>query len=326
MHNALETTSTPYSIANPMPGAVVVEQEDDGDGTNLLAVAWRSRWLILLFTILGGAGGWAYLQRVVPRYTSTARVYVEQSIPRLLTRDTSANVFSSKYLNTQSELIRSAPVLAAAVEAPGNSALETFRQVDNPVALLMKELNVRVGDRDDLLYLSIELPNRVDAAQIVNSVVDAYITTYSERRKSSSVDVLEILRKEKFRSDQDLEQRRKDLEQFRAEHVALAVQTSDDNVVTELFTALSSELNQAQIDLIEAKARYNRAAKMLENPDQLPYLTTMAKSAQGSRQADTLESQIQQVEQTLIAKQTRILQNDLDILQQCVKSHLQNAQ
>lgn len=292
-------------MANSSPGAMIVDQDEEGDGTNLLAVAWRSRWLILLFTILGGAGGWAYLQRVVPRYTSTARVYVEQSIPRLLNIDASANGFSSKYLYTQAELIRSAPVLAAAVEAPGNDSLETLRQVDNPVALLIKELKVSVGDRDDLLYLSIELPNRIDAAQIVNSVVDAYITTYSERRKSSSVDVLEILRKEKYRSDQDLEQRRKDLEQFRADHVALAVQTSDDNVVTELFSALSRELNQAQIDLIEAKARYNRAAGMLENPDQLPYLTTMAESEHNGRQGANLEDQIQSVEQALIAQKAK---------------------
>lgn len=291
----------PASARPPM----VVDQDDEDGGVNLLAVAWRSRWSILLCTILGGLGAWAYLQRVTPLYTSTARVYVEQNTPRLLSRDNSMTGFSTKYLYTQAELIRSAPVLTAAVEAPENASLETFREIDNPVGLLLEKLAVEVGERDDLLYLSIELPNPVDAAQIVNSVVDAYITQYSKDRTTNVVEVLDILRKEKLRSDRELDERRKALEDYRSEHVALAVQSAETNVVTELYSALSDKLNNAQIMLIEAKTRYQRAKRMFENPDQLAHLRSLAQANGQDQRAANLEARIQSVEQSLLSEQSR---------------------
>ncbi len=285
---------------------MVVDQDEDGSGVNLLAVGWRSRWSILLCTILGGLAAWGFLQRVTPLYKSVARVYVEQHVPRLLSQEASGAAFTSKYLYTQAELIRSAPVLTSAVESPDCVSLETFREVDSPVGLLLEELKVLVGERDELLYISIELPNAVEAGLIVNAVVDAYITHYSADRSETVKDVLEILRKEKVRVDRELEERRAERDKFRADHVALAVQTDkNNNVVTELFSALSEKLNSAQITLIEAKTRYQRAKRMLESPDQLPYLRTLAYAKSNDRRSGDLELRIQQTEQALLAEQSR---------------------
>lgn len=285
---------------------MVVDQEEEEGGVNLLGVAWRSRWSILLCMILGGFAAWGYLQRVTPLYTSTARVYVEKHVPRLLSQDSGMGGFSSKYLYTQAELIRSAPVLESAVNSPDCASLETFRQVDSPVALLLEKLEVEVGERDDLLYLSIELPNAVEAGRIVNAVVDAYITHYSADRSDTVKDVLEILRKEKLRADRELKQHREERDQFRADHVALAVQTDkNNNVVTELFTALSEQLNSAQIALIEAKTRYQRVKRMMESPDQLPYLRTLAYASGNDRRSGDLEVQIQNLELALLAERSR---------------------
>ncbi len=297
-----------YALAN-QPGSQVAyapsEQEGEASGSNLLAIAWRSRWLILLCTLLGCAAAWTYLQKVVPRYTSVARIYVEQSIPRLLASDPSVGGFSNNYLYTQAELIRSASVLAAAAEAPENASLGTFRSVDNPVALLRKKLRVFVGDRDDIISISIELENANDAAQIINSIVDAYITKYAERKRTSVIDVLTILRNEKQRRDEELEQRRLKLEKFRRSHLALAVQSGEDNVVTQLFSVLSSELNTTHIDLLEAKTRFKQASRMLENPDQLPFLVELALSGHNALRGAELESQVRQVEQNLIAQRSK---------------------
>lgn len=285
---------------------MTVDQDDEDGGVNILAVAWRSRWLIILATILGGLAAWGYLQQVVPRYTSLATVYVEQNTPHLLGSDPSLGGFSTKYLYTQAARVRSAKVLESAVEVLAESRLETFRDIDNPVAFLLMELEVQVGDMDDLLYLSIELPSRSDAAQIVNRVVDAYMEEYSEHKSSDVVGVLDILSEEKRRSDTELERRRKELDQFRKEHVNLAVQTSaSNNVITELFSALANELNSAQISLIEAKARYNRVERMLSNPDQASYLVAMANANQANSRGVEMESQIQRLEQSLTAERVK---------------------
>lgn len=85
-----------YAMVNPSGGPLSGDQEDEVGGVNLLAIAWRSRWLILLCALIGGMGAWAYLERVVPRYTSTARIYVQRSIPKLLTDSPAMGGFGSK--------------------------------------------------------------------------------------------------------------------------------------------------------------------------------------------------------------------------------------
>jgi succinoglycan biosynthesis transport protein ExoP len=294
--------------AGPMAApAMIIDQEDESGGVNILAIAWQSRWLILLFTLMGGVAAWGYLQQATPRYTSLSRIFVEQKLPSVLAGDSLGN-FSTKYLHTQAELISSPSVLNAAIEAPENAGIETFRNTDNPLGLLRQELDVTVGERDDIINIAIELENPTDAAQIVNSVVDAYITKYAEERRSDVVDVVNILRSEKQRSDEDLEERRQALEEFRRDHVTLAVQSKEGregNVVTELFAALSRELNTTQIELLEAKTRYARAQKMIENPDQLPFLMELARAAQAGTRGGDLDAQIQMTEQSLVTQQAK---------------------
>ncbi len=53
----------------------------------------------------------AYLQTRIPRYTSTSRIYVEQTGPRIL-EDQYQVRQSDSYLFTQAELIKSTPLLS----------------------------------------------------------------------------------------------------------------------------------------------------------------------------------------------------------------------
>ena len=43
----------------------------------LLTAAWRSRWVILLCTILALGAGVVYVELAVPIYTSTAKLYLD---------------------------------------------------------------------------------------------------------------------------------------------------------------------------------------------------------------------------------------------------------
>ena len=56
------------------------------------------------------------------------------------------------------------------------------------------------------------------------------------------------------------------LRDFRRQHPALAVTIESENVITQRFTSLAGELNQTEIKLLEAKARYTRAKNMYETP------------------------------------------------------------
>ncbi|MBA3480282.1 MAG: polysaccharide biosynthesis tyrosine autokinase [Pirellulales bacterium] len=301
MSSLVETD--PFAFDEPAHG-LRAAQPAHGREVNLLGLAWRSRWLLLLMILVGGGAAWTLLQRVTPRYTSVSRIYVERNLPRLLDAELQVGQ-SATYLYTQAELIRSSPVLAAAVDAAGNASLETFRDSDNPVGFLHEELSVSVGTQDDIINVALELPNSSDAAQLVNSVVDAYITKYAEQRRNSAAEVLTILRSEKERRDAELEERRQALDDFREQHQELAVQVHDGNVVSQRFSSLSQELNTTEIDLLQAKAIYNRAKKMYDTPQQRPFLLEMAGSEQQALRDIELERQVQELEQTLTAERSR---------------------
>jgi polysaccharide biosynthesis transport protein len=288
----------PYSLAVPHPGTLAIDQPDKQRETNLLHLAWRSRWLILFCMAIGAAASWLILKRVTPIYKSVSRIYVERTLPQALLAQAQIGQ-SATFLYTQAELVRSTPVLAAVAESPEYSKLESFRNVDNRVALLQRCITVTVGQQDDIINIWGELPSAEYAARLVNGVVDAYITKYAENRRSNSVDVLNILRNEKERRDAELEKCRKELAEFRKQHPALSIQVDKDNVVTHRFAQLSQELNQTEIALLEAKARYKRTKEQFDKPSERMNLLETASKQKATMRDTDLENLVQQVEQAL---------------------------
>src|SRR5262245_7494020 len=183
------------------------EQGSDRRESNLLHLAWQSRWLILLCMVIGAGCGWAILQKVTPLYTSVSRIYVERNLPQILSQQMQVGE-SASYLFTQAELIRSSNVLAEAAKSPQFAELERFRDVDNPVGFLKQCIRATVGNQDDIINVSAELPNGKDAGQIVNAVVDAYVTKYAEKRENDTAAVLTILQNERDKRETELKESR----------------------------------------------------------------------------------------------------------------------
>jgi succinoglycan biosynthesis transport protein ExoP len=288
----------------PAPLGPATERGERRRETNLLRLAWRSRWLVILFMLIGGGGGWAVLNRMTPLYTSVSRIYVERNVPQILTQQIQVGE-SPSYLYTQAELIRSSGVLAAASEAPQIAGLDTFKGMDNRIGFLKKYITVKVGTQDDIINVSAELPNASDAAQIVNAIVDAYVTKYAEKRRTDTVEVLKILRGEKERRDAELEQRRRELTDFRKKNSALAIQINNETVITHRFAALSQELNKTEIELLEANARYNRVKAMYDKPSERMFLLEAASENQRAMRDMDLENQVQLVERTLTTERAQ---------------------
>ncbi len=272
--------------------SLAAESMEGRSQTNLLALAWRARWLMVLTVLLGTGGAWLYLQRVVPRYTSESRIYIKRNLPRILSSDVQLGE-SSSFLFTQAELIRSTPVLLAVANAAENAQLETFRTAESSVGLLKKQLAVQVGQNDDIINVSIELPVAADAAQIVNSVVDAYVSKYAADRRSGTAEVLDILRKEKQRREAELEQRQTVLEEFRRQNPSLAVQVGRENVITKRFATLADALDRTELELINAKTKHNRTQQMYESPDLRPYLYELASNRQTAAEDIRIENRLQ---------------------------------
>ena len=278
-----------------MPPAVGLMPE------SLVQIIWRSRWIVLLATVVVLVAAFVYLAKATPIYTSTSRVYVEQSGPKIITEMEEGVMTQSKnYLYTQAELLKSTPIIAAVLEVPGVRQMKTFASVDNHIAYLKKTLDARVGKKDDIISVSFDSPYPAEAAQVVNEVVDAYITYHATRKRSTAGDVLKILQKEKVKRDEELAQKLKGMMDFKKENVALAFESRQGNIVIERLARLSSVLTEAQLATIESRFAYESTKEMVSDPAKLKqfmeaqrakgiYIATGSEKAQLKSKLDQLE-------------------------------------
>jgi succinoglycan biosynthesis transport protein ExoP len=237
---------------------------------SLIQIVWRNRWIILLTTIASLAIAFIYVLKATPIYSSTSRIYVEQSGPKILTEVEGVMTQSKNYLFTQAELLRSTPILSAALEKPGVKQMRIFHNVDNIIAFLKKKaLNIEVGRKDDIISISSDSPDPTEAAHLINAVVDSYITYQATRKRSTSAEILKILRSEKDKRSKDLADKLQAMMDFKKEHEALAFESRQGNLVIERLERLSAVLTEAQLSTIEAESNYETIREMISDPAKL---------------------------------------------------------
>ncbi|MFW6107310.1 MAG: GumC family protein [bacterium] len=272
-HNAEAEVEAPQAAFAPQPDALQ---------PSLLHVVWRRRWIVFLATAAALAIGFGYLSRATPQYTSTARVYVEKTGPKIITDTEGVMTQAFNYIYTQAELIKSTPILAAALEKPEVRKLKTLRQVTNPVGYLKGALAVDVGKKDEIISVSLECPYPEEGAAIVNAVVDAYVSFHAKRKRTTSGEVLKILQTEKAKRDEELREKLKAMLDFKQENVGLAYESENGNIIIERLARLSDALTGAQMEAIEAQAACQAAEALTDQPARLKHFLT-AQRAHGSR-------------------------------------------
>jgi succinoglycan biosynthesis transport protein ExoP len=237
---------------------------------DLFQIVWRSRWIVLLTIAVALGIGLAYITIATPIYTSTSRIYVQQSGPKVLTEAEGLMTQSKNYLYTQAELLKSTPILSSALEKTGIKELKIFHDVDNPIDYLKeKGLRVSVGKKDDIIDISSDSPDPVQAAQLVNAVVDSYRSYNASSKKSTSGEVLKILQKEKRDRDKELAEKLKAMMALKSENIALAFEDRNSNIILDRLDTLSAELTQAELQTVEVKSVYENYKSMMDDPAKL---------------------------------------------------------
>ncbi|MFC1792585.1 GumC family protein [Planctomycetota bacterium] len=237
---------------------------------DLVQIIWRSRWIVLLTTIIALGVGLIYITIATPLYTSTSRIYVQQSGPKILTEAEGVMTQPKNYLYTQAELLKSIPILSAALEKDDIRQLKIFHKVDNPVAYLKKKgLNATVGTKDDIIDISSDSPDPVEAAILVNAVVDSYKTYHATRKRSTAGEVLKILQKEKLDRDEELANKLKAMMALKSENIALAFENRNSNIILDRLDTLSAELTQSELQMVEAKSVYENFKSIMADPARL---------------------------------------------------------
>jgi succinoglycan biosynthesis transport protein ExoP len=191
----------------------------------------------------------------VPIYASTAKLYLDYEGIRISRSYEPGSVpQTDRYLYTQAELLQSRPILAVAVESLRPQSMRTLAGVDAPVAYLQRNVAVAVGKKDEIISVSFQSPYSLEAAEVVNHVVDAYMTSRSQHERKNSSQVLQILQSEMTRANNELQEKRNVLETYQATKMPLALGSDQSGVVTQRYLDFQGALTRAEIAAKEADA------------------------------------------------------------------------
>lgn len=233
----------------------------------LLEIVWRSRWILLISVVSCLGLAMAYLRGATPTYTSVARVYVEQTGPRIMSEmEAGVMTRSMNYLHTQAKLLTSTPILSAALKEDGMAEMMTLADVNDPIEYLSRTLKVTVGDRDDLISVAAGSPFPEEAAQLVNNAVDAYIAYHATTKRSTSAEVLKILRTEKAERGAELSEKLQKLTDFKKQNVAVSFDSGQGNLILNQIDRLSTALTEARLLTVRSESFRESVKTMVDDP------------------------------------------------------------
>ena len=121
-----------------------------------------------------------------------------------------------------------------------------FENVKKPMALLKRELNVDVGRKDGLITVSLSYKDHDEAAKVVDNVVESYKAFKSKQRRDMASGVLNLLEKDKDKTDTQLAAKLDEVLKFKQENNTFSFADDKNNYVIQRAKSLSSELDKAQ--------------------------------------------------------------------------------
>jgi polysaccharide biosynthesis transport protein len=267
MHNnthALQSGNSGYPPEAAYPTAVPAGFMGEGP----LEIIWQGRWWLVLCVILGVGGAYFIKQKITPQYTSSAYILVEKPESQVVGNTVQAvGSTSTKYLQTQANMITSRQIITTALRDPNLISLPTFED-QNDVSELVDSLTAFVDKKNDIVEVSATCPYPEDAAQMVNSVVLAYSAWHQANRQLGTADLLMQLNNQ-FESNRDelrLKRRERLLYEQRFPEV---VENSEGNLGVESLDSLKTQLVEARLDLIQSEAHFKRIQELVDEPETL---------------------------------------------------------
>ena len=235
---------------------------------SLLKMAWRGRWMVLICVVIALVAGFASIQTATPTYRSSSRLYPDYDYRRPVvdSYQPDAPPRIDRYLQTQAELIKSNQILSMVLELPEVRRMRTFADADVPIASLRDNLSVSLGRRDEIITVSFESPYPVEVAQIVNLVVESYMTSRADDVQANSAEVLEILQKELVRAAKELEEKRDAHTEYLKTGMPVSRGSAQGGGVLETYMGYQTALERAETQTIEIELFRKTVQELADDP------------------------------------------------------------
>jgi capsular exopolysaccharide synthesis family protein len=228
-----------------------------------LAPIWRRRSIIGYSVIAALLIGCLYLLFAPRRYTSFAEIYIVRE--QAIAGQAPDGAAWDEELNTQAQLMKSTPVLALALAEPGIRDTYTLNGVSDPVDYLQNNVSSEVERGREIVSISFESSNAVQAAEMVNAIAKSYLTYQTRIHHSNSGEILDLLEKQKARDEDEITNTNRQFAALRDMYGQTNFDGTANNPIIQQETALSNALTTARLEEVSAKAQYDQALGLVGN-------------------------------------------------------------
>lgn len=255
-------------------------REDEGQSIHLLdyVAIVRQRLpvaigVFLAVTVLTALYVWTRS----PRYTATSRLLIENRGVNLTSMQdafdpTRSNLAQRDLMQTQVQLLTTKPVMEDVLRLGFLANAPDFQEARDPAAYLAKMVKATPAPSGFVLDVSVEREDPVEAAQIVNAVVDAFLMESRNRRLGVSDEGIAELRKKSDALRLRLDEGTAALHAFMVSNRMVSFEDAQ-NIVVERLKGLNKTLMEAEPKRMQAEARYTAAQASMtagEVPESIP--------------------------------------------------------
>ncbi len=276
-------------------------------------VLWRYRWIITSCVCVSLCVGGFIAGRTPVVFESSSRLLFQQTIG-------SAPVPASPaYVQSQVDLLQSAPVLNNAAIALAKLHLKTFGSATDLYGLLTQSLKVTPGatiaatpnssaaSGDGTLAVFASSPVASDAAVIVNTVVNAYRNYQAAQPGNPNAALIISLNQKKDALSTELTRHLKALKDFQAQNSDVDFDSATD-LQKQKLSKLNEQLTEAEASVMTLNASYDSLLAQYGGPS-APVPSTDDASSKARPAADESD-----VDPVWIQNELSLASANLDVL------------
>lgn len=224
---------------------------------------WKFRWHGLIGAWVVGIVGAIVVYKVPDQYEATARIYVDtQSILKPLMSGLTVQPNVEQQVGMLSRTLISRPNVEKLVRmADLDLKNESKAQQDALIESLMKTLEIKSTNRDNLYSLSFRDSDKEKAKRVIQSLVSIFVeSSLGASRKDT--DSAKVFLNEQIKTyESKLEEAETRLKEFRLRNIDL--QTADGRDSASRLGEISKQLEQARLELREAENARDAAKQQL---------------------------------------------------------------
>ena len=231
--------------------------------TGILRRMWKFRWPALLAAWIIGIAGAVVVFKIPDQYEATARIYVDtQSILKPLMSGLTVQPNVEQQVGMLSRTLISRPNVEKLIRmADLDLKSESKAQQDALIERLMKTLEIKSTNRDNLYSLSFRDSDKDKSKRVIQSLVSIFVeSSLGASRKDS--DSAKVFLNEQIKSyEAKLEEAEARLKEFRLRNLDL--QTADGRDSATRLGEIGKQLEQARLELREAENSRDAAKQQL---------------------------------------------------------------